>query len=222
MAKTLIFDFDGVLIDSKNMYVELIHRAFSDVNIDISSERIAQHLIPSIKGTIDNVCPLDIPNRQSIIKSIELKAIELTSTIGLDYISLNENSKSVLAEFKARGFSIYLLTNSHSAFINKVLALYSLEPFFKAVLTLDSGYGSKFEALKHIASQEAIDYSELIYIGDTRKDVELAQEVGCKIIIIFDKYSWDFPNEQEIQDLEPDFMIDSLADLVSLLVQDKD
>jgi len=217
MAKNMVFDFDGVLVDSKRMYVESTKKALKENGLKVSFKEIDEKLIPSIKGTIEKVLPKHMANREKVIKKIERRTIELTSTEGLNYISLCDDAVSTLKELKEKNNRIFLLSNSHSTFINKVLSSFELNPYFAEVITLDSGFPSKDDALKHLSKTENVRLADIVYVGDTKNDVELARRVGCKIVIIFNEISWDFPNKQKVSDLNPDFMIDKFCDLIPLM-----
>ena len=217
MAKNIVFDFDGVLVDSKRMYVGLIKKALEENALKVSFKKINEKLIPSIKGTIEKVIPKHMENRETMIKKTERRVIELTSTEGLNYISLCDDAVSTLKELKEKNNRIFILTNSHSTFINKVLSSFELNPYFYEVIPLDCGFPSKDDALKHLSKMENVRLADIMYIGDTKNDVELARRVGCKIVIIFNEISWGFPNKQKVSDLNPDFMIDKFCDLIPLM-----
>ncbi len=219
MTKCIVFDFDGVLIDSKRMYVEFIHKALSENRIQMTFEDIDELLIPSIIETSKIVVPRQIKDREQVVKNIEQRVVELTATDGLDHISLAKDAKDTLDKLNKNenGYQIYLLTNSHSDFIIKALNFYQLEQYFHEVITLDSGFPSKDEAMKNISKTENCPQTDIVYIGDTKADVKLAHRVGCKILVVFTKLSWNFPNKQEILDLNPDLITDRLSEVPRLL-----
>lgn len=217
MVKNIVFDFDGVLVNSKRMYVELIKKALEENGLKVSFKKINEKLIPSIKGTIEKVLPKNIANREKVIKKMERRVIELTSTEGLGYISLCDGAVTTLKNLKEKDNMIFLLSNSHSSFINKALGSFGLNLYFDEVITLDSGFQSKDDALRYLSKMENVTPADIVYIGDTENDVKLARRTGCKIVIIFNGISWDFPNKQKILDINPDFIIDKLYDLPSLI-----
>jgi len=219
MKKYIVFDFDGVLIDSKRMYVELIQKALSENRIQMSYDDIDELLIPSIIETSKIVVPRLIKDREQVVKNIEQRVIELTATDGLNYISLSEDVKDTLEQLNKNenDYRIFLLTNSHSTFIDKVMSYYQLEQYFDKILTLDCGFSSKDEAIGYILETEHCQVTDIVYIGDTIADVKLAHRVGCSIIIIFTKSSWNFPNKQDILDQNPDLVTDKLSEVPKLV-----
>ena len=112
---------------------------------------------------------------------------------------------------------IFLLSNSHSMFVNKILNVYDLDRYFDDIFTLDSGFNSKDDALKHISKTERVSIDEIVYIGDTEEDVKLAKRVGCKVVIIKSEISWEGQNKLGIKSLGPDAVIDKLSDLSAVL-----
>ena len=119
MIRDLVFDFDGLLIDSKEMYIKFIKTAFAEFGLKLSFEEIENKLIPSIRGAIEILLPKNLENRLETAQNIENLVIELTSRDGENNITLCNNVRSVLNALKEKKYNIYLLTNSHSLFINK-------------------------------------------------------------------------------------------------------
>jgi phosphoglycolate phosphatase-like HAD superfamily hydrolase len=199
------------------MYVELIKLALGEEHLEVPLKVIDEKLIPSIKDAIDLVVPSEYPDRDSLIDNTEDRVIELTASIGSNYTTLSEHAITTLDQLKDMDFKIILLSNSHSSFINKTLETFKLQQYFDLVITLDSGFDSKDESLKHLASSENVEIQDIIYIGDTKNDVELTKRVGCKIIVVFDSISWDYPDRKKIEHLNPDYILDQLSDLIDVL-----
>ena len=214
--KILVFDFDGVIIDSKKMYIKVIKKALEENGQNIPLKEIDAKLIPSIKGTIDILVSKDIENRKEIVENAEKRVIDLTASEGLENLKLGENVVETLEELKINN-KLFLLSNSHSGFIKKVLEKHNLNRYFNEIITLDSDFSSKVEALKYISKTEKVDISEMIYIGDTEYDIEIAKKIGCKIIIIYNNISWNYPHINKIKNLKPDFLLDKLSDLIHII-----
>jgi pyrophosphatase PpaX len=215
--RILVFDFDGLIVDSKRMYIELIKKALEENGQRFSFEEISEKLIPSIKGTIERILPEHMENKSTVVEKSEEKAIELTSTDGLNFISLCDDAANTIRELMERGSKMYLLSNSHSTFIEKALRFFNIDSYFEEVFALDSGFSSKDDALRHISKINNVGLADVTYIGDTENDVKLARRVGCRIIIVFNEISWNFPNRQRILDSSPDSIIEKFGSLVPLI-----
>lgn len=217
MTRILVFDFDGVLIDSKWMYIALARKALEENGFEVTDDEIEGKLIPSIKGTIEKILPEPLEDRESVLKKVEKRIVELTSAEGQDHVRLSSYATGTLNELKERFERIFLLSNSHSTFVNKILNLYDLDRYFDDIFTLDSGFNSKDDALKHISKIECVNIGEIVIIGDTEEDVKLAKRVGCKVVIVVSEISWDGHNKEGIKSLNPDAVIDKLSDLSAVL-----
>ena len=53
MSPLIVFDLDGVLIDSRKMYIELVQRVLQEH--DFSKEDVENALVASVPGTIRNL-----------------------------------------------------------------------------------------------------------------------------------------------------------------------
>jgi len=210
VSTRFIFDFDGVVADSKRMYVEAIRKALAVEGFQRGSKEIFRKLIPSIKGTVERLIP---DRRESVIDKTVESTIE--HTVESAYrVELNPHVMEVLKKLSHKG-KVFLLSNSHSKFVDKILAKNEIRKYFTGVITLDSGYGSKEEALRSICM--GVDPGEVYYVGDTITDAELAKKVGCKSVSFLGKSSWDYEKRDKIKEIGVDYVVYDLIEIFSFI-----
>ena len=59
--------------------------------------------------------------------------------------------------------------------------------------------------------------SEIIYVGDKDKDVDVARDVGCHSVIISNKSSWSL--REDIIKKKPDYLLTDLGKLPLVIAQ---
>ena len=99
--------------------------------------------------------------------------------------SLQKNAKQTLESLLENGITSSILTASLETMAIKQLEDYIVKKYFIAVTGKKDYYASgKSELIKtHL---EKIDYkpSEIVFVGDTSHDMEIADKIGCAHIIV--------------------------------------
>lgn len=198
MAQIIVFDFDGTLVDTKRAYVEMMAQAFAKFNIKIKSEEVARTLVPTIKGTIERLLMRYKDYQAQMVHKLELTTIELLSSRWIEHVKIDSSIIELLDALSENDNTLYLASNSHSSFVLPTVKKFKLKKYFKDIVTLDSGYKSKSDMLKALAKKSKRPVRELRYIGDTIMDVEMAEELGCELIILLTPSSWDYDKKRKL------------------------
>lgn len=207
----IVFDMDGVVADSSQAYVAVIREALSKRGYDLSSERIRGHVFPDSLVWVDNLLPKRIKKRDELLHEI-VGEVRKNVVDEIGRVKLHEGVDDLLRDLSGKS-GLFLVTNSCRALTAAILEKYDLMKFFKKVITRDDGFGPKENAIKQIVEENGIRAGELVYIGDTSKDVDWARKVGCKVIIIYTPISWEYGRYERIKNAKPDMIVESLKDL---------
>ena len=99
--------------------------------------------------------------------------------------SLHEGVDEALSKLAANDITCSILTASVESMAKDQLRYYGIEKYFVAVTGKDDFYASgKSELIaKHL---EKIGYTadEIIFVGDTLHDIEIAEKIGCDHILV--------------------------------------
>jgi len=99
--------------------------------------------------------------------------------------ALHEDAIRVLNHFKACGVSQYILSAMQQDTLDQCLDYYKIGHFFGHVSGLDDHYAhSKLETGRAMLAKLPHDAGELLLIGDTIHDFEVASELGCACLLI--------------------------------------
>jgi phosphoglycolate phosphatase-like HAD superfamily hydrolase len=197
MGRTIVFDFDGTVMDTKIAYVNSIAKAFEGMQINITSEEISYTLFPSIRGTIERILAQNNRPEAYVAATVERRTIDILSNNWQNYVKVTQGMPELLEALNGNGFKMCIASNSHSSFVNPALSIFELEKYFCEILTLDTGTGDKSQSMKVLAKKLGLKPSELIYIGDTIMDIELATTLKCKLFLLLSPSSWDYPNKEQ-------------------------
>lgn len=198
--KSIIFDLDGVIIDSlelnMNLYRDL---AKSFCHYEPSREM----LIEAHKHTFkENVEKLMSVKSESDFK----KVLELSKKINSKYVNdtkLTKDCKKVL-EILSKKFKLAIVTGRYKSSTMFFLDKFDISKFFDAVVCRDDYEKPKPDAESLVVAMKKMKLApeETVYVGDNEIDIGSARAAGVKIIIFSDE---TFP--------DADFCTNSLKDV---------
>ncbi|MGX8834906.1 HAD family hydrolase [Amedibacillus sp. YH-ame6] len=98
---------------------------------------------------------------------------------------LHEGVREVLAYGKKLGIHQYVLSASNLEFLREQIAVYDIAPYFDRICGLDNIHAhSKAELAKEFVEVMKFDKEEVVFIGDSVHDSEVAKGAGCHCILI--------------------------------------
>lgn len=203
--RLLIFDFDGTIVDSKEVYYKAIERRFKELGIN--KKRVDQiiDIGLDLTETLKNagVSPFLIWwEKRAIMKEVEKEVRKVRECKDVEDIK------------KIKGKKI-LISNSLSEFVVPVLRHLKIEEDFDEIYGADA-FNNKKEFIGEYIRRNTIDKKNCYYIGDRKADVKLARELGIISVAISTKCSWN--QRKEVLEEKPDFMIFDLSDLKNILI----
>lgn len=208
MFKAVIFDMDGVIIDSEPAHYEVNKIIFNNLNITVSDSEYSKFI-----GVSNPVMWKVLKERHGLQQSVEELVINQTNA-NLDYIR-NSNEKpipgviSLLKEIKSYGLSIGLASSSPLEGINLVLDKFDIRNYFSSVISGENlKRGKPYpDIFLDTAKSMEVNPSECIVIEDSKHGVRAAKAAGMKCIGFRNANSGN-------QDLSiADLIVDSLEEL---------
>ena len=131
MLDTVIFDMDGLLIDSEPLWQKAGMQTLSDYGISITLEQYHQTIGLRTPEWIDwwfTSFNIPIEHAAAAISAIEAKAIALIEKEGIAY----PGTKYILDFFRDRNFTIGLATSSPMKLVEVVVNKLGIAGYFKA------------------------------------------------------------------------------------------
>ncbi|KJG14322.1 hypothetical protein UB37_17190 [Photobacterium iliopiscarium] len=202
----LIFDFDGTIADTFNLYIDVMRKIYHEYNfkyIDdddielcraMTSKEIIQYL---------GISPLQIPMIAHRIRGdFTQRMKEQKIFTGVD---------SVLESLKQEGHKLFILSSNSEENINIFLRLNNITQF-DAVFSKSSIFG-KSGIIKKIINKNKIITDDVYYIGDETRDIEATKKINIKSIAV----TWGYNNRKALLDKNPDYIIDKPQQLLALL-----
>lgn len=185
MAETIggiIWDWNGTLLNDIELCVQIINKMLQKRNLQkLTVDEYKEVFSFPVKdyyqkiGFDFNDEPFEIPAREYIE--------EYNSNV--ESCNLHENSVSVLNYFRSVGIRQFILSASKQDALDQCLEQQNISQYFEHISGLDNHYAaSKIENGQQLISELNLNASELILIGDTVHDFEVARELGCQCVLI--------------------------------------
>ena len=204
MTKAVVFDLGGTLMEYKGMplnWDEYYYRGFQNVN-QLNELSLAEEDILNATKVLKEYNPRNCGREYEVAPEIIFE--EATAgwkkkpTIGKiidDFFSgmsleacIFDYSAGIIKECKKKGLIVSCLTDLPNGMPDKM--------FRKAIITIDSLFdlyvssqicGARKpnkKGLEYIADYFGIDVSDILFVGDEKKDEDTALNAGCKFMYI--------------------------------------
>lgn len=194
MNKHVIFDFDGTLVDSLPVVVE-----------------IANQMVPELKLSKREMAMLREMPAKDIIKysgipywrlpRLLIKGKKVLSKRLRD-LELFPGMASVLKQLSQDGYKISVVSSNDEDIIRAVLKHEGVEGYMSGVYG-NVGLFSKTRAFKKVIKDQKIKLSNAVYLGDEVRDIESAQKAGLTVISV----TWGYNGERILKSYNPDYLV---------------
>jgi phosphoglycolate phosphatase len=191
MNTLLLFDFDGVLVDSLDLYAEAVARCL---------ERIGT---PIVKSKEDYLALFDVAAfteaSREILPRIDYGAMKPYD--GLIPVLTALEKDHILAVISSNGYRT----------IRVMLERFGFAPYFREIFGADFRF-SKKEKIAYALEKYGIPGERAFYIGDTAGDIVEARAAGVRSVAV----TWGWHSRERLAASHPDFLVDTPEGLLSV------
>ncbi len=180
MKRGIIFDVDGTLWDSTEVVAKGYNMVISELGGKyplVDSAKLMTVFGKTLLG-IGRVLFPDETDEQKIAlmeRCIEMEFVALDAEHPSAYPGLEETLKQL-----APDYSLYIVSNCPSGYIERFLAFTGLEKYFEGHLCPGDTGKVKADNIRMIVEQYQLD--EAVYLGDTLLDKQSSDEAGVRFI----------------------------------------
>lgn len=209
MKKTIIFDFDGTIADSFDVFLELFEKV---AGLERRSDQEIAHLrsLPAIKVLQHlEISLLRVP--------LMLREGRKMMSDRMNEIQAFNGISEAVKKLRANGYELIIMSTNATKNVNQFLRFRKLDTCIKKVYG-GIGLFSKPRALKRLIRRERTRPENCIYIGDEIRDIEAARAVGVPCIAV----GWGFASTASLKELNPDGFADKASELLSLIKKIED
>jgi phosphoglycolate phosphatase-like HAD superfamily hydrolase len=211
VPKAILFDLDGTLINTMEGFADLAAELMErDYNMPFKEGRrnyITTSGIP-FKHQLEVIFPGNAGNFE-VQKEFELRKQEVFFNTPLD-----DDTILALNGLKALGIKVIVSSNNYHEFVLKYFNKYN-KFSFDMILGYKDGFAKGKAHILHVINEFRITENEMIFVGDSLHDGDVAQELGIPFI-----GRLAIRTEEEFLSKFPDiYCVDKLTQILDLLVK---
>ncbi|PKN84228.1 MAG: hypothetical protein CVU51_10865, partial [Deltaproteobacteria bacterium HGW-Deltaproteobacteria-1] len=200
----LLFDFDGVLVDSIDVYEKTVTDCLQQIGQPLTRGR--EEFLELFEGNF----------YESLVeKGVDMDKFTAASAGILAKINYAEMKpfdaiRPVLRELK-KNHPLVVISSNDTPTIREALRLYDFNGIFDDILGSDFML-SKTEKILYIIQKYSVKPQDIYYIGDTTGDIKEGKQAGIKTVGV----TWGWHSKGKMADSRPDYLFDHPQDLLNL------
>jgi len=202
-ASAVIFDMDGVLLDSEPLHYEAVRVLLAEHGVEFPLEDYFRYLGTTLTSTWDDLC-----ERYPISMPFEQFEARYNSDVLDQYLAgapLIRGARELVAKLKDAGVPIAVASSSHRVWVDAALSGAGLREYFEQTTAGDEvpmGKPSPEIYLK-AAEKLGIDPAQCIAIEDAPAGVESAKAAGMKVVLVRSELTQDLnlTSDWQVNDL---------------------
>jgi pyrophosphatase PpaX len=201
---TLLFDWDGTLVDSAQLGLTAYEKSFAELGIPFDHE---------------TYCAVYSPNWLSVYEGLGLpkeqwqRADELwTQHYGELSAELIEGASETITELRQKGYRLGVVSSGNDCRVNREIVELGLAGFFEVVICHEQIRNRKPhpEGLETAMHSLGCSQTEVGFVGDTPEDIEMGKSAGVLTVGVRSAY----PTSWKLKSADPDIYIESLIELL--------
>lgn len=202
--KLFLFDFDGVIVDSLEVY-----------------EKTVKDNLQKIKQPI-------VQSREEFLELFDDNFYESLKKKGVDLDEFMKSAEDILAQVKIKDMKpfpdvapvieelhkthcLIVVSSNDYASIKEALEFFNYDGYFQDILGSDFMF-SKKEKILYAAKKYNVALNDIYYIGDTTGDIKEGKQAGIKTVGI----TWGWHSKEKMAAAQPDYLFDKPRELLQL------
>ena len=200
---TLLFDWDGTLVDSAHLGLAAYEKAFAELDFVFSKETYEANYSPNWYTVYE---ALGLP-REKWERADELWRLHY----GNQTAELVDGAADVLMELRRRGYRLGVVTSGNEDRVGLEIEEASLPEIFEVIICAEHIANKKPhpEGLELALRRVGCEPRQAAYVGDAPEDILMGKQADVLTIGVRSNY----PSSGRLQDAEPDLYLESISDL---------
>ena len=215
----VIFDMDGTLIDSIDIYFEIVEIALKRLELPQVSRTKILDAAKTGDFNWDLVLPDEVKNKKDEIITAAWEIInEIAPQMFKENLELIRGVDNILQKIYSGIPKIGLVTSTQKQYLKiKMQPLKSagVEALFDVIITSDDVANRKPDPdpLIECAKRLDVNPNKCVYVGDTRTDMRAGKAAGMKTVGVLT----GFDDYESLKKEMPDAIINSIGDLMEVI-----
>lgn len=213
---TILFDFDGTLTPSLELWLEAYQYALAACNIHLTPQDIIRRCF--YRANIDIAADLGIAPERDFTQIVEAG---LAQAFGK--AQLYPMARELLEGCKQAGYTIGLVTSSGAPLIARTLPNLGLTDFFDTVVCGSdvTNYKPHPEPVQLALARLGKSPEDTLFVGDTWMDMHAGRAAGTRTALYMPEDAAQFNDIDKLRASQPDFIFVDHAELIGYLLPER-
>ena len=193
MIRAVVFDFDGVILDSVGVKTKAFARLFEDKGAAVVQQVVAYHLahggisrFRKFAHIYANILGEPLSEAESQRLGENFTSLAFAEILRADWIP---GALEFLRDYHKR-YLFFVASGTPEQELQQIIRHRELEPYFIGAFGSPT---NKTQILNNIAADNRLKSSEMVFVGDTMTDFQAAQESGINFIGVASEPTSPFP-----------------------------
>ena len=180
MKKGIIFDMDGTLWDSAAQVAESWNVAAKGIGYEY--HLTAEDIMAVMGKPMDELAELIFkqPNREDSMRLLKVCGDYENEYLRENGAKLYPELRNTMETLKTMGYSLYIVSNCQSGYIEAFLDYYKFHDLFDDIECFGNNNKQKNENISLIVDRNELD--KAVYVGDIQGDYEATMKAGLPFI----------------------------------------
>lgn len=209
--KTIIFDWDGTLMDSAGRIISAMQTSAANVGLPVPEEHAVRHIIGlSLDSVFDELFPqTDYSFKPRLFEEYRYQYVEADQTPS----PLFEGAEDVLLHLKEKGLSLAVATGKARKGLIRVMTESALTEYFDDSICADEAESKPHpQMLELLTQRNGWQKQQCLMIGDTTHDLKMAKSAGIQSIGV----SYGAHPKENLAHLDPLHILDDIRELIDM------
>jgi beta-phosphoglucomutase len=180
MIRTVIFDMDGVLVDTEPLHHDAFFRHFAELGISMTDEEYATFLGASTRNVYQQLKQefnMEPDVEELVKRKRELFAVAFDESTALDLLP---GARELIDDLRRTGVPLQLASSASKETIHRVFRRFELYPLFENLISGEDFPRSKPDPaiFLHAAKLAGVPPQECVVIEDSLNGVTAAKAAG--------------------------------------------
>jgi phosphoglycolate phosphatase len=202
--KLFLFDFDGVLVESLDVYFRIVSSVLEKINKPLTRGR--EEFLELFEGNFYE----SLAQRGVDLNIFFTASADMLADVEYNDMQPVTAMRAVVEELQKNNILLVISSNS-STTIQAALEKFKVNGYFQEVLGSDFLL-SKKDKMLYAAKKYQIALADIYYIGDTTGDIKESRAAGVKTVGI----TWGWHSKEKMVQAKPDYLFDSPQELLQL------
>ncbi|MGV8981878.1 pyrophosphatase PpaX [Clostridium sp.] len=208
-VRNILFDFDGTLVDTNELIIQSFQHTYqTHLNKQVDREKIIKNFGEILKITLDREFGDAGDEAIKTYRSFQIEKFE-------KLITIRSGIKEGIIELHNQGYKLGIVTSRLNDSAIRGLNHFGLKDYFESIVGADNTEIHKpdptpaFMALKELKGKP----EETMLVGDSPYDILCAKNAGMTSVLV----GWSALPMDMLLKYEPDYVVDSMEELVELV-----